>query len=129
MDDQQKQQFVTSILQTYLQRQQQQHQMNNNNNKNMPPIAIDAQLKMVLLSTSLLTSPSYTGPPFELLIARFYVNELHFATKEITNALLASDLDRAIAAWEYGKDSWNSYFTVVNRAIVPKVGGQFEPIH
>lgn len=80
---------------------------------------------MVLLSTSLLTSPNYTGPPFELLIARYYINEVGFALREIADALRVNDMDRARGAWEFGADSWNSYFTIVNNAIVPKVGEKF----
>ena len=91
----------------------------------MPSPIVDSQLKMVLFSTSVLTSPNYTGPPFELLIARFYINELNFATKEIAVALQERDISRANAAWEYGRDSWNSYYSIVNKAIVPKVGDKF----
>lgn len=94
-------------------------------NKSTPSPAIDAQLKMVLFATAVLTSPNYTGPPFELLIARFYINELNFSTKEIINAIQSKDLERAVGAWEFGKDSWNSYFTIVNKAILPKVGDKF----
>ena len=93
-----------------------------------PSPPVDAQLKMILFAGGVLTSPNYSGPPFELLIARFYVNELNFSTKEITNALQAKDVERAIAAWEFGRDSWNSYFTIVNKAIVPKVGDKFSMI-
>jgi len=95
--------------------------------KYLPP-ASDALLKMVLLATALLTSPNYTGPPFELLIARYYINEAAFSIKEITEALKSGDVERASAAWAYGADSWNSYFTIVNNAIVPKVGEKFEMI-
>lgn len=80
---------------------------------------------MVLLATAMLTSPNYTGPPFELLIARYYINEVDFAMKEIGMALKANDVRRANAAWRFGADSWNSYFTIVNNAIVPKVGEKF----
>ena len=93
--------------------------------KYLPP-APDALLKMILLSTALLTSPNYTGPPFELLIARYYTNEVSFSMKEIANALRDNDLQRALAAWDFGADSWNSYYTIVNNAIVPKVGDKFE---
>ena len=85
----------------------------------------NALLKMVLFGSLMLTSPNYTGPPFELLIARFYVNEAAFASREIVDALKANDRERAYAAWEFGRDSWNSYFTVVNPSIVPKVGEKF----
>lgn len=95
--------------------------------KYLPP-ARDALLKMVLLATSLLTSPNYTGPPFELLIARYYINEVSFSMKEIADAVRVNDMKRAIAAWEFGADSWNSYFTILNNAIVPKVGDKFAMI-
>ena len=91
-----------------------------------PSTASDALLKMILFSTAMLTtSPNYTGPPFELLIARFYVNEVCFDQRELKNCLLKKDFERAYAAWEYGRDSWNSYFTIINKAIVPKVGDKF----
>lgn len=92
--------------------------------KYLPP-APDALLKMVLLATALLTSPNYTGPPFELLIARYYINEVAFSMKEIANAVRAKDITRAQSAWDFGADSWNSYFTIINNAIVPKVGEKF----
>ena len=52
-------------------------------------------------------------------------NEAHFATGELSKAIVAKDAMRALDAWEYGKDSWNSYLNVVNPSIVPKVGDQF----
>lgn len=92
----------------------------------VPPPAIDALLKMILFASSMLTSPNYSGPNRELLVARFYVNECGFATKEIAAAVEARDLDRARAAWDFGRDSWNSYLTIVNRQITPKVGDKLE---
>lgn len=94
----------------------------------VPPPAIDALLKMILFASSMLTSPNYSGPNRELLVARFYVNECGFATKEIASAVDARDLNRAKAAWDFGRDSWNSYLTIVNRQITPKVGDKFELI-
>lgn len=93
-----------------------------------PPPIIDAELKMVLLATALLTSPNFPGPSKELLVARFYVNECHFAAQEMAAAIAEQDSTRALQAWEFGKDSWNSYFQVVNRSIVPKVGEKFQVI-
>ena len=93
-----------------------------------PPPCIDALLKMVLFASAMLTSPNYNGPSRELLVARFYANEASFATKEIAAAIEARDISRALAAWEFGKDSWNSYFQVVNGKISAKVGDKFEPI-
>ena len=91
-----------------------------------PPPPVDALLKMVLFASSMLTSPNYSGPSRELLVARFYVNEVSFAIKEIASAVDARDPKRALAAWDFGKDSWNSYFQIVNDKISAKVGEKFE---
>jgi hypothetical protein len=91
-----------------------------------PPPVVDALLKMVLFASAVLTTPNYSGPNRELLVARYYANEVGFATKEIGLAIDAQDLERANGAWSYGRDSWNSYFTLVNRQITPKVGDRFE---
>lgn len=93
-----------------------------------PPPIIDALLKMVLFASGLLTSPNYSGPNRELLVARFYVNECGFATKEIASAVAARDQRRAKAAWDFGRDSWNSYLTIVNRQITSKVGDKLDLI-
>jgi hypothetical protein len=91
-----------------------------------PPPPVDALLKMVLFASSLLTAPTYSGLSRELLVARFYVNEVSFATREIAAAIDARDAKRALAAWDFGKDSWNSYFQIVNGKISAKVGDKFE---
>lgn len=93
-----------------------------------PPPAVDALLKMVLFASAMLTSPNFNGPSRELLVARFYANEASFAIKEIGDAIDSRDAERALAAWDFGKDSWNSYFQVVNGKISPKVGDKFESI-
>jgi len=94
----------------------------------VPSPIFDSTRKMVLLATALLTSPNYSGPPRDLFVARYYVNEVAFAASEMRDAIDSRDINRARDAWEYGKDSWNSYYAVVNRAIVPKVGDKFEPV-
>jgi hypothetical protein len=93
-----------------------------------PPPPVDALLKMVLFASGMLTSPNYSGPSKRLLIARFYANEVGFAIEEIKDAIDAKDQQRAIAAWEFGKDSWNSYIQIVNDSISVKVGDKFAPI-
>lgn len=93
-----------------------------------PPPTVDALLKMALFASGMLTSPNYSGPSRELLVARFYVNEADFATKEIASAIKTRDAKRALAAWSFGKDSWNSYFQIVNDKISPKVGDKFNLI-
>ena len=91
----------------------------------LPPPPLDALTKMVLLASSMLTSPNFSGISRELLVARFYVNEFKFALTEIQTAIERKDQPRALAAWDFGKDSFNSYTQVVNRQIVPKVGDPF----
>jgi len=93
-----------------------------------PPPPVDAMLKMVLFASLMLTSPNFNGPSRELLVARFYANETNFALKEIASAIEARDGERALAAWDFGKDSWNSYFQVVNGKISAKVGDKFDLI-
>lgn len=90
-----------------------------------PPPAVDALLKMALFASGILKTPNFSGVQRDLLVARFYVNEADFATKEISRAIQERNVNRALNAWEFGKDSWNSYLNIVNRNIVPKVG---EPI-
>lgn len=94
----------------------------------LPSPIVDSLLKMVLFATAMLTSPNYSGPSREMLVSRFYVNEGYFATQQIRAAIEARDADRALAAWEFGKDSFNSYFTILNRSIVEKVGDKFVEI-
>ena len=93
-----------------------------------PPPSVDALLKMVLFASGMLTSPNYSGPSKRLLIARFYANEVGFAIEEIKDAIDAQDQQRAAVAWVFGKDSWNSYFQIVNDSISVKVGDKFDPV-
>jgi hypothetical protein len=93
-----------------------------------PPPIVDAELKMILFATAMTTSPNFPGPSRELLVSRFYVNEAHYAHIAIKLAILSRDLDAALQAWQFGRDSWNSYFQAVSRSIVPKVGERFAPI-
>lgn len=94
----------------------------------MPSPSVDALLKMALFGTQMLTSPNYTGPSRELLVSRFYINETSFAIRELEKAIEERDISTALSLWEFGRDSWNSYSSIVNRAIVPKVGDKFEMI-
>ena len=93
-----------------------------------PPPSVDALLKMVLFASGMLTSPNYSGPSKRLLVARFYANEVGFAIEEMKDAIDERDQQRAILAWEFGKDSWNSYYQIVNDSISVKVGDKFVPI-
>ena len=90
--------------------------------------AVDAELKMILLATALTTSPNFPGPSKELLVARFYANEVHYAQGRLRTAVEERNQQDALQFWEFGKDSWNSYFQVINRSITEKVGDKFELI-
>lgn len=90
----------------------------------MGPVTV-ALLRAVLLGNALLISENNANELSDALLARFYLNEAAFAADEIRVAAEKADGDRALAAWELGIDSWASYFTVINRAIVPKVGDRF----
>lgn len=94
----------------------------------MPAPIVDALLKMALFATQMLTSPNYSGPAKELLVARYYVNECAFATTELAKAIEDQDKEKSLGLWNFGMDSWNSYLSIVNRAISPKVGDKFEMI-
>jgi hypothetical protein len=99
-----------------------------------PSPIVDAELKLILFATAMTTSPNFPQASRELLIARYYANEVHYANRQLlevllqqqsrmsdpTNARLATDL------WEYGRDSWNSFFQIVNQHITPKVGDPFQ---
>lgn len=92
----------------------------------MPAPTVDALLKMALFATQMLTSPNYSGVARDLLVARYYVNECAFATRELARAIDERDAAAASGLWEFGRDSWNSYLSIVNRSIGPKVGDMFE---
>ena len=96
--------------------------------RQLPPGAVDAELKLVLFATAMSTSPNLPQPGKELLVARFYANEVRHANRVLWAAIEERDIAKSIEAWKFGKDSWNSYFQVVNRSISPKVGEKFEPI-
>ena len=96
--------------------------------KRLPPPLVDAELKMILFATAMLTSPNFPIPSRQLLIARYYANECHFVSTELNAAIQNRDIARALQAWDYGKDSWNSYFQVVDKSISAKVGDKFQPI-
>jgi hypothetical protein len=84
-----------------------------------------ATLRSILLANTLLISEN-SAELRDALLARFYSNEAGFAATELQRAAEAADGPRALAAWRLGVAAWRSYFTVVNRGIVPKVGEPFQ---
>jgi hypothetical protein len=94
----------------------------------IPSATVDAELKMVLFATAMLTSPNFPGPSRELLVARFYANEVRFAHRKLYDSIQERNLSQAQLVYAFGRDSWNSYFQTVARSIVPKVGDPLRPI-
>ena len=86
---------------------------------------MDALLKAGLLASQLLVSPNNLREKKASSLALFYVNEASYAIDLIAAAAKRKDVAAAKSAWEFGKDSWNSYLNVVNPSIVPKVGEPF----
>jgi hypothetical protein len=94
----------------------------------LPAPAVDALLKAALLASQLLVSPNNVREKKQCSLALFYVNEASYALDLLAVAAAHRDANAAAAAWQFGRDSWNSYLAVVNPSIVPKVGDPLELI-
>jgi hypothetical protein len=74
-----------------------------------------------LLANSFLASEN-TGTTNELLLTRWYINEIFLRIGELQGI---SDIDQGITALSAIKKAINSYLTIINRAITSKVGDKF----
>ncbi|KAL7445218.1 hypothetical protein ACHAXM_011898 [Skeletonema potamos] len=92
----------------------------------MPSPTVDSLLKMALFATQMLTSPNFTGPNRELLVSRYYINECAFALNGLAKSIDERDAETSLSLWEFGKDNFNSYLSILNRSISPKVGDKFD---
>jgi len=92
----------------------------------MPSPTVDSLLKMALFATQMLTSPNFTGPNRELLVSRYYINECAFVLNGLAKSIDERDIETSLCLWEFGKDSFNSYLSIINRSISPKVGDKIE---
>jgi hypothetical protein len=92
-----------------------------------PSPVVDAELKLILFATAMTTSPNFPQPSRELLLARYYANEIHYVNRQLASEAGGPirDSRRALALWEYGRDAWNSYYQIVNQHVSPKVGEPF----
>ena len=77
-----------------------------------------------LLANSFLASEN-TGATNELLLARWYINEIYLRIGDIQNS---QSVEEALKAHEAAKKATNSYLSMLNRVITPKVGNKFEYI-
>mmetsp|Transcript_26225 Transcript_26225/g.39700 ORF Transcript_26225/g.39700 Transcript_26225/m.39700 type:complete len:267 (-) Transcript_26225:3574-4374(-) len=88
-----------------------------------PSISDVYQLRpMGLLANGFLASEN-TGTTNELLLARYYINEIYLDIGDMKNA---PSQNAKKESWNAAKKSLNSYFGMLNRSINAKVGDQFE---
>jgi len=77
-----------------------------------------------LLANGFLGSEN-TGTTNELLLSRWYINEIYLRLGDMSSA---SSEAEALAAHSFAKKSINSYFSMLNRVVTSKVGNKFEYI-
>ena len=77
-----------------------------------------------LLANSFLASEN-TGTTNELMLARWYINEMYLRIGDYRGALQKGDQKDAEACYGYLTKAMNSYLTLINRSISSKVGDQF----
>jgi hypothetical protein len=82
---------------------------------------------MGLLANAMLASEN-SGAPNELFLARWYINEMYLIMSDIRNIVKTDgegEKERQRLS-EILKKAINSYLTLMNRVITPKVGEKFE---
>lgn len=75
-----------------------------------------------LLANGFIASEN-TGTTNELLLARWYINEMYLAVGDVRNAKSKAEAKKAYGS---AKKAANSYLTMLNRVITAKVGDKFE---
>ena len=79
---------------------------------------------MGLLANSFLASEN-TGVSNELMLARWYVNEIYLRIGDYRRALISGDDEDAKFSYQCMIKAMNSYLTLLNRSITSKVGDPF----
>ncbi len=77
-----------------------------------------------LIADSFLASDN-TGTTNELMLARWYINEIYLRIGDYRDALARGDAIEAKACYNYLTKAMNSYLSLLNRSITSKVGEQF----
>lgn len=77
-----------------------------------------------LLANSFLATEN-TGTTNELMLARWYINEMYLRIGDYKSALQKGDQKDAETSYGYLIKAMNSYLTLLNRSITSKVGDQF----
>mmetsp|Transcript_10782 Transcript_10782/g.22832 ORF Transcript_10782/g.22832 Transcript_10782/m.22832 type:complete len:281 (+) Transcript_10782:50-892(+) len=78
-----------------------------------------------LLANSFLASEN-TGTTNELMLARWYINEMYLRIGDVRAALEKGNSSEAKECYGYLKKAMNSYLSLMNRVITSKVGDKFE---
>ncbi|KAL7575090.1 hypothetical protein ACA910_000458 [Epithemia clementina (nom. ined.)] len=78
---------------------------------------------MGLLANAMLASEN-SGATNELFLARWYINELYLLINDVRNAATTPEQAKKLAL--IIRKATNSYLTLMNRVIIPKVGDKFE---
>lgn len=77
-----------------------------------------------LLANSFLASEN-TGMTNELMLQRWYINEMYLRIGDYRNALEKGDAKEAKVSYECLGKAMNSYLSLLNRQITSKVGDKF----
>ena len=77
-----------------------------------------------LLANSFLASEN-TGTTNELMLSRWYINEVYLRIGDTKSALEKGDANEAKLCYSYVKKAMNSFLTMMNRQITTKVGDPF----
>jgi hypothetical protein len=77
-----------------------------------------------LLANSFLASEN-TGVSNELMLARWYINEIYLRIGDLRTALEKGDTKEASVCKACLKKAMNSYLTLLNRQVTSKVGDKF----
>lgn len=80
-----------------------------------------------LIADSFLASDN-TGTTNELMLARWYINEIYLRIGDYRDALASEDATEAKACYGCLTKAMNSYLSLLNRSITSKVGEQFSYI-
>ena len=83
------------------------------------------QLRALGLLANVFLASDNTGTTNELMLARWYINEVYLRIGDLRIALDKGDKSEAKLCHHYAKKAMNSYLSLMNRVITSKVGEPF----
>lgn len=83
------------------------------------------QLRALGLLANLFLATENTGTTNELMLARWYINEMYLRIGDYRDALKRGDGEKAETSYECLRKATNSYLSLLNRSITSKVGYPF----